>query len=193
MEGLNMTSKEIYADVTKRITEALESGTIPWRKPWAGGPDGIGAACNLVTRKPYRGINALLLGIMPYESPYYLTAKQVEKLGGTLKAGAKPVPIIFWSLFAKETGDTRPDGLPETEHIPFMRYYSVYNAQEHCTGLNIPAMPQAPIVGNFNPITEAERILHGFADCPEITHGQAAAYYRPSSDVINMPKPALFA
>ena len=50
----------VYEIVTEKLVAALERGTVPWRRPWRG------AACaprNLASRKEYRGINALLLGI----------------------------------------------------------------------------------------------------------------------------------
>ena len=49
--------------VTNTIIKKLESGVIPWYKPWTGGE-----AVNYITQKPYRGINRLLL-----DSGEYLT------------------------------------------------------------------------------------------------------------------------
>ena len=46
---------DIYQAITTRFIEQLKRGTVPWQKPWF-------AVQNIVSRKPYRGINALLLG-----------------------------------------------------------------------------------------------------------------------------------
>jgi len=51
-----MNSK-VYGYVTERIVAALEAGTIPWEKPWDGGAT---VPANLVSKKPYRGVNAFL-------------------------------------------------------------------------------------------------------------------------------------
>ena len=66
----------VYEIVTKRIIELMESGEVPWRKPWSGGVS-LGDCKNLMTGKPYRGINALLTAMVSYDSPYFLTYKQV--------------------------------------------------------------------------------------------------------------------
>jgi antirestriction protein ArdC len=42
-----------YEIVTERIINLLEQGVIPWRRPWAA----TGLPRNLVSKKPYRGIN----------------------------------------------------------------------------------------------------------------------------------------
>ena len=47
--------RDIYEAITERFIEQLKRGTVPWQKPWF-------AVQNIVSRKPYRGINALLLG-----------------------------------------------------------------------------------------------------------------------------------
>ena len=49
-------SFDVYEMITKQFISALERETIPWRKTWTGG-----LPMNLVTKKPYRGINLLLL------------------------------------------------------------------------------------------------------------------------------------
>lgn len=46
--------------ITQKIIEKLESGTIPWQKPWnlkTGRPR------NLISKKPYRGINLFMLSL----------------------------------------------------------------------------------------------------------------------------------
>ena len=51
---------------------------------------------NLVTQKPYRGINPFLLMAMGYESPHWLTFRQASQLGGSVKKGEKACPVVFW-------------------------------------------------------------------------------------------------
>ena len=47
-------NRDIYQAITERFIEQLKRGTVPWQKPWF-------AVQNIVSRKPYRGINALIL------------------------------------------------------------------------------------------------------------------------------------
>jgi antirestriction protein ArdC len=51
----------VYDIVTERILSELEKGEIPWRKPWRTLPP-----ANLVSKKPYRGINVFLLALAGY-------------------------------------------------------------------------------------------------------------------------------
>ncbi len=63
----DITSRgSVYDIITERIIAMLEKGTVPWRKPWQAK---AGFPRNLVSGKPYRGINVFLLHAMSYESP----------------------------------------------------------------------------------------------------------------------------
>ena len=53
----------VYEIITSRIVEELEKGQVPWRKPWRTLPP-----ANLVSKKPYRGINVFLLALQGYGS-----------------------------------------------------------------------------------------------------------------------------
>ena len=44
---------DIYAMVTDKIINLLENGVVPWRRPWTS----TGLPRNLVSKKPYRGVN----------------------------------------------------------------------------------------------------------------------------------------
>lgn len=176
-----VNEKRNVADIiTEAIISKLESGVIPWRKPWHAATQ---APRNLVTEKPYRGINAFLLATVGYASPYYLTFKQVADRGGQVKAGSKGFPVVFWSTVEvedRETGDEK--------HIPFMRYYTVFNVEQ--TTLEVPQLPD--VEREFNPIAEAERIVAAMPNRPEIRHREAKAFYSPAFDFVNMPKRELF-
>ena len=52
-----------YERITERIVTLLEQGTVPWHKPWKVK---TGLPRNLVSKKPYRGINVFLLMAMGY-------------------------------------------------------------------------------------------------------------------------------
>jgi antirestriction protein ArdC len=44
---------DTYAIVTEKIVNLLEQGIVPWRRPWSA----TGLPRNVVSKKPYRGIN----------------------------------------------------------------------------------------------------------------------------------------
>src|ERR1035437_2329250 len=105
--------KDVYSIVTDRIIEHLEKGVIPWRQPWTK----AGLPKNLISDKPYCGINVLLLTSLHYSQNYFLTFKQAKELGGTIKKGEKSCPVIFWKQLEVENKKTN-----EMEKIPLLRY-----------------------------------------------------------------------
>lgn len=82
---------DIYQIVTDRITAQLEAGTVPWRKPWGT----YGASRNAITNKPYRGINVFLLAGCSFNDPRWLSFKQAQDLGGSVRKGEKGTPVVF--------------------------------------------------------------------------------------------------
>ncbi|HEY5813936.1 MAG TPA: ArdC family protein, partial [Terrimicrobiaceae bacterium] len=75
-------NRDIYETITDRFIEQLKGGTVPWQKPWRN-------VQNIVSRKPYRGINLLLLGSTHFQSPFWLSFKQALDFGGSIKKGAR--------------------------------------------------------------------------------------------------------
>ena len=116
---------DIYQTITERFIEQMKRGTVPWQKPWL-------SVQNLVSQKPYRGINSLLLGSMDYQPPYWVTLKQTVDHGGHVKKGEKSTPIIYYKFLEKrdDTGNVmmREDGRPS--RIPFVRWSNVFNLEQ---------------------------------------------------------------
>jgi antirestriction protein ArdC len=169
-----------YQVVTDRIIALLEKGVVPWQKTWnASG----GQPRNLVTQREYKGINTFLLNVLGYKSPFWLTFNQAKQLGGFIKAGEKASPVIFWKWL--EVEDIAQPGA--TKHIPFLRYYSVFNLNQ-CEGIN----PKLTIVeeeqATLNPIEEAESIVSRMPLLPIIAHGGNRACYSPVLDTVQMPE-----
>ncbi|MEI7817853.1 MAG: zincin-like metallopeptidase domain-containing protein [Desulfuromonadales bacterium] len=173
------TKSSVTDLITEMIIKKLESGTIPWRKPWNGSET---APKNLVTGKPYRGINAFILGCAG--STWFATYNQIQEKHGSVKKGAKSIPVIFWSIKPVADHDTGDD-----INIPILRYYRVF-AIEDIIGIDAPVTETT--IREFSPIEAAERVVADMPQRPEIKHGEAKAYYSPSLDYINMPKRELF-
>src|SRR5665213_3138781 len=119
-------STQAYDRITGQIIALLEQGTVPWHKPWKAS---TGWPRNLVSSKPYRGINVLLLLSMSYESPYWLTFRQATMLGGTVKKGEKACPVVFWKRLKVGEKDST-----EEREIPMLRYYHLFNLTQ-CEGI----------------------------------------------------------
>ncbi len=187
-------SQKIYDMITDRIIALLEKGVVPWRKPWKAGE---ATPRNLVSKKPYRGINAMLLSNVGFSSPYYLTFNQAKALGGRIKKDEHGTTVIFWKFIDKKKA-RKEDGDEEIERdrkgrIPLLRYYHVFNLDqvEGIPANKIPQPSEAP--ADFCPIEEAEAIVEGMPQRPEIRHADNdRACYHPFLDRVTMPFTFLF-
>jgi antirestriction protein ArdC len=144
---------------------------------------------SFVSKRPYRGVNTFLLALARskagYESNYWLTFKQIETLGGSVK-GQRSEMVVFWKLLEKPTAN--PTAEKDTDYIPMLRYYRVFNIDQ-VTGINKPTAGELPA---FEPIAEAEAIAGKYQAEIAVTHGGTRAYYQPSTDSINMPERQTF-
>ncbi|WP_430973742.1 ArdC family protein [Sunxiuqinia rutila] len=179
------TSFDIYEMVTNLIVERLEKGVIPWQMPWKVEN---GLPQNMIHRKVYRGFNFwfLLTVASQFDSPFFLTFRQVQELGGHVLKGQKGFPVVFWKILEKEEKDGSID------QIPLLRYYTVFNLKQ-TEGIDESKIPStAAYDHDFNPIDQAEKLIEGWSGCPEIRLDQSHAFYSPSGDYIGMPNPRTF-
>ena len=167
---------KVYEIVTDKIIKELESGNIPWNKPWSSSNQ---KPINLVSKKHYQGINTILLGLKGFKSPYWLTYKQAKQVGGNVKKGSKGTMVVFYKIYDKKKKDSN-----ETDSIPVLRYYKVFNAQQ-CEGLTLPEQPE-PVA--FDPIDKAESIIAKYNDKPIVEFGYNRACYIPGEDKIQLPE-----
>jgi len=94
-----------YQAVTSQIIAHLETGKIPWRKPWTNQYGGL-PPTNYKSMKPYRGINYFLLSMF-FDNPYFLTYRQAQDLGGQVKKGATGVKCIYWNYVYKDANGNK--------------------------------------------------------------------------------------
>jgi len=170
--------RKIYEMINNRIIGLLEKDEIPWKKPWISGDP-----VNFISGKPYRGINPFILISSGFSCPYWVSFKQAKGKGGRVKKGEKGFPVVFWKWI--EVQD--PESESGKKRVPFLKYYTVFNL-EQTEGIDIPESQTR----DFNPITKAEKVIHEMPNAPVIEHIEHRAYYRPSEDVVNMPKANLF-
>ncbi len=172
---------DLYAMVTSRIIEQLEKGVIPWKQPW----DKTGAPRNMVTKKPYRGVNVWLLSSLKHAKNEYLTYKQVKEIGGNIIKGQKGSPVIFWKPTERENPKTH-----EMEKKFLLRYYTVFNISQ-CENIPLSKLPEKT-ERKIDPITECEKIVNEMPNRPEIKHEKHEAFYDHKQDYINVPKMETF-
>jgi antirestriction protein ArdC len=176
-------SNKIYESVTQSIIEQLENGATPWIKPWKADNT---ADKNLISQKPYQGVNRLILGLSSmvkgYETPIWASFKQFESLGASVRKGEKGTAIVWFSPITKENKQTG-----EIESFNALKTYYVFNVAQ-CDGIEITS--SKPVDKPFNSIEAADnRIIKTGAI---ISHGGDAAFYAPSLDRIQMPNKSAF-
>jgi antirestriction protein ArdC len=176
---------DVYKIVQDRILAALDSGTVPWHKPW--NTAGI-MPTNLVSKRPYRGVNVWLLRTAPYASPYWLTFKQARMLGGSVRKGERGWPVVFWKKIMVEKQDET--GKREKYPVFLLRYYTVFNL-EQTDGIPDKKIPkQEPTL--LEPIDAAEAMIDGYlereAKLQVIVKPSDRAFYAPLTDTITVPE-----
>lgn len=94
-----------------------------------------------------------MLAIQGYGSRYWVTYNQVQKLGGSVRAGEKSSLVTFWHIGEKKIVK-RPEGERETRSI-LLRYHSVFNVEQTSLAETL-GLGGATREAN---ISEAERIV----------------------------------
>jgi len=178
-----MSTKDVYKAVTDRVIKALETGVIPWRKPWK--EDGS-RPMNMGSKKPYNGMNEILLSCNSYSTNFYMTFNQIKNFGGSVRKGEHGHIVTLWK-FMRET----IAGVETGKQIPWLKSYTVFNLDQ-CEGIDPKHIPSFKRAIDFQPVEEAEKIVQGMPKRPMITHNEARAYYNPDNDSVNMPRPELF-
>lgn len=211
LDGFNDTT---YQVITDRILALIKAGGLIWRKPWNDKVYGhTDLAHNYVTRSIYRGGNYYLNFLseamggftmivnkkevrVGYKDPYFLTFKQVEELGGTVKKGEKGWPVVYFKWLYL---DVKADQLVEREiavdkngklkagykRFPGLFYYNVFNSAQ-CEGLKLKEREKRKKRTEKERIESAEKIVNEMPKRPVIKNGPAA-FYRPSSDHVEIP------
>jgi antirestriction protein ArdC len=118
---------DLYASVTARIVAALERGAPPWVRPWSQDVDTM--PMNAASRRPYTGVNALLLALEATSQGYplnrWLTYRQASELGGQVRRGERGTTVVLWRLRKlSATANAYPDeGEPDMHErvIPLLQ------------------------------------------------------------------------
>jgi len=182
---------DIYSIVTERIINLLESGVVPWRRPWTS----TGLPRNLVSKKPYRGVNFFLLSASKYVSPFWLTMRQANELDGHVCKGEESTAVVFWKIDDVKQSTEGLDNEKSDEKTRrrfLLRFYRVWNVQQ-CE-LPQGVLDKLPKIETHehDPIEAAERIIADMPNRPEIQYTGSKAFYSSITDRITLPPRELF-
>ncbi|MDE0206632.1 MAG: zincin-like metallopeptidase domain-containing protein [Candidatus Tectomicrobia bacterium] len=191
----------VYEQVTRKITELLEQGVVPWQKPWNAH---VGPPRNGMSGRSYRGFNVFMLSFAGFDSPWWFTPRQVNDLDGHIVKGERVSWVSFFKpwLPKNEQGEAREDDAGDSEGSArrraaiIVRAYRVVNVDQ-CTGPGIDRFREKhpvdrPGRNDNDPIAGCEQIVTGMPSPPAIRHGGNRACYWPHIDQISMPKRETF-
>ena len=131
----------------------------------------IKSPINYMTKDSYKGINRLTLSFG--KTPYFLTLKQINLLGGNIKKGAKGFPIIYYTFNIIENKDKT------LKKISMIKNFYVFNSED-IQGIEFE---------NIETINTCEDLFLKLNDVSSIVnYNNTTAYYDVVNDIINMPK-----
>jgi len=181
----------IHEKVTETIIKRIESGVMPWHKPWNNGGFDSWQRPLRANGKAYKGINTVILWAAAiekgYSNPNWLTFKQADQAGGHVRKGEKSIQVVFWKEVEVEDRETGED-----KKIPFMQCYNVFNA-EQCSGLPEKYLASGQIAAYSNP-DERNEAADNFvlSSGARVEHGGNRACYNSGNDRISMPEFKVF-
>jgi antirestriction protein ArdC len=186
----NMARANIYKEVTSKIVAAMKTGTPPWVRPWSttvGSGKSRMQPHNMMSDRPYHGINAVLLMMVGsmYPTGAWATYNQIKKAGGQVRKGERSTQVVYYGKIEVEDRND-PD---KTKRIMLLRFFSVFNhAQADWEEGKDPLRTKGTkedSSGDDGGAPDCEATLK--ATGATIVHGGNVAAYIPSQDRIQMP------
>ena len=170
-----------YKQLVEQFIAELEQGVQPWKQSWKLSN---GMPRSAVSGGEYSGINILSLMSHKFNSNQWITAKQIEQLGGRIKEEEldNARDIFFLKNIVKTTTkkDEESDEEKEVEEKhTVLKNYKVYNIDQ-VEGINFEE--ELPLSKN-EKIDEVEKMVA--ATKVHIYRGSPA--YSPKDDCIFMP------
>ena len=175
-----MASNDVYSMITDRILADLETGVIPWERPWTGREDG---AFSGTTGRPYSLLNQMLLR----KAGAWFTWPEIQKRGGRVKKGERASFVVFWKQVAVNDQDPAT-GETKKKLVPMLRYFNVFHIDQ-VEGLQLDKTP-APAAVREHP--GAMKIIAEYIakNAPLRLENESLsneAYYSPVFDKIVVP------
>ncbi len=186
-----MRAEDITGIVTDRIIAELEKGVSPFVRPW-GTHATSEWAINPTTRRLYSGFNAMWLTMQSSEFTCnrWVTFKQAQAEGGTVRRGEKATPAIRPLEITRGFNDAA-SGEEVAETMLLFRGFALFNLDQ-CDNLDhlrpaVNILPADPI----ERIPEIEEIITNTG--AHIHVGGNQCFYSPAGDFIQMVHPNQFA
>jgi len=176
--------KFLREKVNDNIRSQLESGQMPWQRPWVGWGNNLGFHRNLGSKKKYFGINFILLQMSAkkhgFKSQWWGTLHDFKVFGHQIAQKPSHIKEGEW---ATETVFYKINNLKVEASSEI-----VYNADQlTCPLMACAAKPKLKVDYDL-----AEKVLHNAPVEVKVNEDSKAFYYYPPVDYITMPSKAAF-
>lgn len=180
--------RDIHAEITNQLIAAIEAGPGKLSMPWRRSALPLFMPSNALTGNAYNGINIVSLWVaaecLGYSAPIWATYRQWSELGCQVRKGEKSSLVVFYKEYESEPD---PQNADDDGKRRVARASYVFNASQ-VDGYTLPDAPQP-----LGPVERLETVDHFIASSgARIEHGGDRAFYRPSTDHIQMPDEGLF-
>lgn len=183
----NQANQNVYQKITDQIVAAMEAGAHRFEMPWhTSNPRPV----NVVSGKPYRGVNTLALWVAEqlngYASGTWGTYRQWNSIGAQVRKGERAATVVFFKDLE------RPVDEDENEETKSRRSFVataawVFNADQ-VDGYT--ASEVVPPVDKTRRLNQVEAFVA--ATQATIQERGHSACYNLTTDTIHMPERALF-
>jgi antirestriction protein ArdC len=171
---------DLERSVAAQIIALMQTDGLAWANRWARQMP----AQNGITGHVYTGTNVLMTGFAMLDrgitDPRFVTFKQARAAGGSVKKGAKGIPIMFCGSFTgqNEDGSERKGSFAKITHV-----FAV---------ADIENLPETALVAAPAPVSDEPRFRDQRIDLYVRNSGVAirnapAAYYIEALDSIGIP------
>jgi antirestriction protein ArdC len=173
----------VYKPFAEQIIKLMEIQIKNPKKRWDVPFNNLNSRpTNAKTKNVYKGINAIMTTFDTYFSKYkyclYATEKQWASLGNVPKAGAKPIPIVFYKPIFE---DSKLDPTLRIQSGCFLLYSKGYNFAQTEGDYTPPVFKTGKqySIDAIDQFVESTKV--------EIKHKEEGrCYYNQTSDFINM-------
>ncbi|MGH6613404.1 ArdC family protein [Sphingomonas sp.] len=194
MSRIENNRQSLYAEVTSRVIAELEAGQLPWVQPWDSAACGCAMPHNAGTGRRYSGINVLILWAAVidggYTSQRWLTYRQAQAAGGTVRRGEKGTVVCYADRFTPKGEEARArDEDRDARQVAFLKRFTVFNVDQ-CEGLPeaLTGTPDLPAEVDILPQVQALIEVSG----ADFRVGGSQVYYSPGADFVAVPPQAAF-
>jgi antirestriction protein ArdC len=179
---------DIHQHITNQIITSIEQGAGDFQLPWHQGGGMVSRPTNIASKKAYRGVNIVALWAASqacgFNSGIWGTYRQWSEAGAQVRKGEKSSYVVFYKELEYARAEDGADA--ESETRLFARATPVFAAEQVEGFIREPAGDRPEI----EPIDAAEAFVRSTGAA--IAHGGTRAYYRPSTDSIQLPDRAAF-